>query len=161
MPAVPAPGAPDEDFQSRAVREGKAAKDLARQILEHWGFTDIEPDHSLPAGVEVNFVARDQRGGRWYFDVSGGFTSTRPGLRRTDTLWKALGKAGVIHATDPKARLVLLTTDAPAPNSAGAKALAALLGPGKAVHDVIELRNRVDQERLGQHVRGVRSRRDA
>lgn len=161
LPAIPAPGAADEDFQARAVREGKAAKDLARQILEHWGFTDIEPDHSLPVGVEVNFVARDKRGGQWYFDVSGGFTSTRPGLRRTDTLWKALGKAAVIHAAEPKARLVLLTTDAPASNSAGSKALATVLGPGKAVHDVIELRNRTDQERLGQHVRGVRPRRDA
>lgn len=161
LPAVPAPADATEDFQARAVREGKAAKDLARQILEHWGFSDIEPDHSLAVGVEVNFVARDERGGLWYFDVSGGFTSTRPGLKRTDTLWKALGKAAVIHAADPKARLVLLTTDAPSPNSAGSKALTAVRGPGKAVHDVIELRNRADQERLGQYVRGARARRDA
>ena len=32
----------------------------------------------------------------WYVDVSGAFTSTRGGLRRTDTLWKSLGKAAAL-----------------------------------------------------------------
>ena len=154
LPAVPPRGTFDEDFQARAVREGKAAKELALQILEHWKFADIEPDCTLPSGVEVNFIAHDQRGGRWYFDVSGGFTSTRPGLRRTDTLWKALGKASVIHEAEPKARLILLTTDAPAPGSAGAKALEVVKGRNKPITDVIELLCRDAQERLGEYVRG-------
>lgn len=154
LPAVPASGDETEDFQARAVREGKAAKDLARQILEYWDFKNIEPDVTLAAGVEVNFVAWDHKDRRWYFDVSGGFTSTRPGLRRTDTLWKALGKASVIHAAEPKARLVLLTTDAPAPGSAGAKALDLVRGKGRPVADVIELLNREAQVRLGQYALG-------
>ena len=45
---------------------------------------------------------------------SGAFTSNRPGLKRTDTLWKALGKAAVLTRRDPDLPLVLLTTDAPA-----------------------------------------------
>jgi site-specific DNA-methyltransferase (adenine-specific) len=154
LPAVPTAAADDEDFQARAVREGKAAKDLARQILEHWQFHDLEPDKLLPSGVEVNFVAKDRRKRTWYFDVSGAFSSTRPGLRRTDTLWKAIGKAAVIHAAEPKAQLVLLTTDAPAPGSAGAKALAQVVGPGRPILDVIQLLSRTDQERLGGYVQG-------
>lgn len=158
IPALPAPAPEGEDFQARAVREGKAAKDLARQILEFWEFDDIEPDVQLPGGVEVNFQARDKQGGTWYFDVSGGFTSTRPGLKRTDTLWKAIGKAAVIQATGRDGRFVLLTTDAPARGSAGAKALAAVQGPKKAVFDVIELLDRSQQERLGKYVAGQRRR---
>ncbi|MDA8047774.1 MAG: site-specific DNA-methyltransferase, partial [Actinomycetota bacterium] len=34
LPAVPAPAGPDEDFQSRAVREGRAAKEIAGSIIE-------------------------------------------------------------------------------------------------------------------------------
>lgn len=154
LPAIPAPAPDDEDFQARAVREGKAAKDLARAMLEHWQFRDIEPDRVLESGVEVNFAARDKRDRVWYFDVSGGFTSTRPGLGRTETLWKALGKAAVIHSTEPKSRLILLTTDAPASGSSGAKALAALSGRGKPIADVIELLSRDDQARLGDYAQG-------
>src|SRR5690606_26365013 len=81
-------------------------------------------------GVEVNFEARDAAKNRWLFDVSGAFSSSRPGLQRTDTLWKALGKASVLEAGHSKAgesrlRYVLLTTDVPERGSAGYKALLA------------------------------------
>ncbi|MBA3654536.1 MAG: site-specific DNA-methyltransferase, partial [Actinobacteria bacterium] len=74
-----APGAAGEDFQARAVREGRAARDIARQALDLYGFTEIHENVKFPEGVEVNFVALDQKGGEWHFDVSGGFTSSRPG----------------------------------------------------------------------------------
>ncbi len=148
LPSSPTTGTDDEHFQARAVREGRAAKDFAREALEECGFTDIEANVSLPEGVEVNFIARDQSGKPWFFDVSGGFTSNRPGLRRTDTLWKALGKAAVLDQTHPKRPLVLLTTDAPAPNSAGHSALSVMKGDDKPIRDVIELNSPDDLERL-------------
>ena len=76
----------------------------------------------------MNFVAWDQTGHEWHFDVSGGFTSTRPGLKRSDTFWKALGKAAVLHEAHPTIPLVLLTTDLPAKNSAQGKALDVVRG---------------------------------
>ena len=115
IPAIPS----DEDtddlgFQARAVREGKKARDLARLVLEACDFKDITANVKYTRlGVEVNFEARDQRGGGWRFDVSGAFTSSRPGLRRTDTLWKALGKAAVLAQADEVRPLVLLTTHVP------------------------------------------------
>jgi DNA modification methylase len=136
----PGPGADDEDFQARAVREGRAARDLAHQALEQCGFTAIRKNVKFPEGVEVNFVARDQIGGEWHFDVSGGFTSSRPGLKRTDTLWKALGKAAVLHEAYRNTPLVLLTTDAP--TKTGVAALASLVGPNKPIKDVIVLHSR-------------------
>lgn len=151
-PPEPADGeGEDEDFQSRAVREGRQAKYLAEQLIGQVGFTDIRTNvKRTDLGVEVNFVATDKTGSDWLFDVSGAFTSSRSGLKRTDTLWKALGKAAVLHeagATDD-VPLVLLSTDAPTRGSAGDKALKVVTGPGKPIHDVIELLNPEDQARL-------------
>ena len=144
LPAVPVPAVEGEDFQARAVREGKAAKDIARQVLEECGFVDLEEDVKLAGGVEVNFRARDARRHVWLFDVSGGFTSNRPGLKRTDTLWKALGKASVLREVQPNSRLVLLTTDRPQRGSAGDHALQACAGPQKPIFAVFEMLNSGD-----------------
>ena len=150
----PSPADEDEDFQARAVREGRAARDLAREALEKCGFAHIEANVSLPQGVEINFVARDASDRQWFFDVSGGFTSNRPGLRRTDTLWKALGKAAVLKSAYPSARLVLLTTNAPARNSAGDAALSEVRGAKRAIRDVIVLSSGEDLQRLRRYARG-------
>ncbi|MHB1533222.1 MAG: DNA-methyltransferase [Acidimicrobiales bacterium] len=138
LPAVPAPAGPEEDFQCRAVREGRSAKEIARCVIETAGFTDVHKDQRQRGGVEVDFTARDRKGKLWFFDVVGSFTSYRAGLKRTDMLWKALGKAAVIRevSTTP---LVLLTTDAPVRASAGAEALKHLVGPKKPIHAVVEM----------------------
>lgn len=140
IPAIPLPADEEEDFQARAVREGRKASELAALILEQAGFSEIRSNVKLPtAGAEVNFSARDALGALWLFDVSGAFTSGRPGLRRTDTVWKAIGKAAAIRAVaQVDQRLVLLSTNAPARNSAGYRALQAVCGPSKPIHDVIE-----------------------
>ncbi len=156
LAAVPPPGDPDEDFQRRAVREGKAAKALAELVLTKAGFTDLRPDVRFPQGVEINFEAVDQLGKPWFFDVSGGFTSSRPGLRRTDTLWKALGKAAVLHEVQPSVPLVLLTTHVPTEGGAGDAALSQLSGPGKPIHDVIELLDDAAFARLCSYAAGDR-----
>ncbi|MGH2732972.1 MAG: DNA-methyltransferase [Actinomycetota bacterium] len=156
LPAIPQPASPEEDFQARAVREGRAAKEVAHTLLRACGFEHIEPTIRFPQGVEVNFRAHDQKGAPWYFDVSGGFTSNRPGLKRTDTLWKALGKAAVLHEIEPRVRLVLLTTDAPAKGSAGDCALKTVCGPGKPIASIIEMLSEEDQRRLRSFAAGER-----
>jgi hypothetical protein len=77
-------------------------------------------------------------------------------LKRTDTLWKALGKASVLAAAVPDLLLVLLTTDLPVEGSAGATALAAVRGPetNKSVKDVIRLLDPSDLKRLAQYANG-------
>ncbi|MHB1503411.1 MAG: DNA-methyltransferase [Acidimicrobiales bacterium] len=146
LPASPTPARAGEDFQSRAVREGRAAKAIGRSVIEAAGFTDIEKDQRQPGGVEVNFTARDIRGRPWFFDVTGSFTSHRAGLKRTDTLWKALGKAAVLREVSDTP-LVLLTTDVPPRGSAGAEALKQLVGSNKPIRAVIEM---LEQSGLAQ-----------
>ena len=158
LPPAPEAGSEDEDPMSRAVREGKKAKDIAKALLLQCGFEEIRDNVKAPGGVVVDFAAIGADGQEWWFDVSGAFTSTRPGLQRTDTLWKAIGRASVVHAAvDPWPRYVLLTTDAPRRNSAGAKALAAVTGVNGPVYDVIELLDPVVGQRLADLARGLTS----
>jgi site-specific DNA-methyltransferase (adenine-specific) len=139
-------------FPGDAVREGRQAKDFARLLLEHCEFTDIRADVKLARlGIELSFLALDQGGNEWAFDVSGTFSSSRAGLRRTDSLWKALGKAAVLHQGRKDLPLVLLTTDAPARGSAGSTALEALRGSGGPVLDLVELLEPADHERLRKY----------
>jgi DNA modification methylase len=148
LPAI-RPTDEGSDFQARAVRDGKQAKEFAKIVLESCGFTDIRTDVKFSRlGVQLSFLAADQTGQDWAFDVSGAFTSSRAGLRRTDALWKALGKAAVLHEGVADLPLILLTTDAPSRNSAGLAALEVLRRPGGPVFDLVELLEPKDQERL-------------
>ena len=142
----------DGDFQARAVREGRQARDVAKAILEQCGFRDLKTAVKVPGiGIELNIIATDKTGGTWAFDVSGAFTSNRAGLKRTDTVWKALGKAAVLQTLDRPYPLILLTTDAPAKGSAGSRALASVTGHTSAIFDVVEMLDGAGQERLREY----------
>ena len=128
---------------------GRKAQDLAEQVLLASGFRDLRRKVDAGCGVQVNFSAQDRQGTTWLFDVSGAFSVTqRPGLRRTDTLWKAIGKAAVLHSQSAKRPLVLLTTDRPAPNGAGRRALDAVTGEGQPIRAVIAMGDPEDWELL-------------
>jgi DNA modification methylase len=146
----------EEDFQSRATREGKAAQKLAEEVLVDAGFTIVDRNQRFPkTGVTVNFMAKDGNGDPWFFDVSGAFTSHRGGLIRTDTVWKSLGRASALRGRVPmETPIVFLTTHAPRRPSEGDTALRAA-GP-KAFFDAIEMlsdegRARLEQYGLGGH----------
>ena len=73
-----------------------------------------------------------------------------------DTLWKALGRAAVLHEGRGDLPLVLMTTDAPQRGSAGRAALEVLRGPGRPIFDVVELLDPCDHERLRAYAVGGR-----
>jgi site-specific DNA-methyltransferase (adenine-specific) len=153
LPAIPEAADEQESFQARAVREGQKAKEIARAVLTDCGFDDFKDDLRLRSGVEVNLTARDRRGGLWYFDISGAFTTSRAGLRRTDTLWKALGKAAVLRAELGRLpRLILLSTDLPGKGGAGWAALSK--ARNEVYCDAIEMLSGEGQERLRQYANG-------
>jgi site-specific DNA-methyltransferase (adenine-specific) len=140
--------------QDRAVREGHKADEVALAVLRDCGFTDIRRHVRVGSGVEVDVTARDARGGLWYIDVAGAFTSARVGLRRADSVWKLLGKASVLRLElDEPPRVLVLTTDLPPKGSAGSAALRA--ARGELVVDVLELLGSESQQRLCEYARGV------
>ena len=148
--AVPGAARAAPDALAAAMASGYAARDVARAALEEAGFRQVTGPVRLP-GVELALAARDAAGREWLFEVAGGFTSTRPGLSRTEVLWKALGKAAVVREASA-ARLGILTAHLPEPGSAGAAALGAVCGPGKLVAGVFRLP--ADRERLARAAAG-------
>lgn len=149
--------ATEEDFQSRATREGKAAQKLAEEVLVDAGFVIRDRNQRIPkTGVTVNFVAEDAQGDTWLFDVSGAFTSHRGGLLRTDTVWKSLGRAHAIRGRLPREMpVVFLTTHLPRRMSEGDTALRAA-GPA-AFYDAIEMLSEEGRSRLEQYAQGGRT----
>ena len=63
--------------------------------------------------ARVRPLARDAKGREYLFDVAGGFTVTTNGLRRTDLLWRTLGRAAAIRAQDRSARVIVFTSSLP------------------------------------------------
>ena len=141
---------PEEDFQRRASEEGRQSQDIAARVLRGAGYHDLRANERLnDLGVTVNFIGLDQRDREWLFDVSGAFTSLRAGLIRTDTMWKTLGRANVLHQSGIQ-RLVLLTTNLPKPNSTGQRALSAA---AKTFFDAIEMLTPEGKARLALYAK--------
>lgn len=143
--------APSQATLERELAAGQKAAEVAEMALAVRGFTDIERNVSLPdLGISISFRARDTSGKPWLFDLHGAYSATRPGLRRSDVLLRALGRAAIVHGArlarperDDLGPVVLLTTDLPAPRSAQAKSLQALVapdgdGPVRAVIELLE-----------------------
>jgi DNA modification methylase len=133
---------------ARGITEGWAAKEISRQLLVGAGFTGIEQDRRLPGGIEVTFSALDARGGLWYFEVAGGYTSHRPGLSRPETLWRTIGRAAVLQEVS-KCPLVVLTAGLPPPRSPAAEVLKTVCGEGRPIREVIDCLASTAGERLG------------
>ena len=154
---IPAGVAGDEDFQSRATREGKAAQKLAEQVLDDAGFKICERNRKIrKTGVTVNFIAEDADGATWYFDVSGAFKSHRGGLLRTDTVWKSLGRANALRDQVDEIPLVFLTTHLPKRPSEGDTAMRAA-GPN-AFFDAVEMLSGDGRDRLKRYGKGGHTR---
>ncbi len=153
---------PDDDadrqefFQARATSEGKKAADIAERVLTDAGFDIVKSPVKVPkVGVQFNFLVEDAEGGQWYIDVSGAFTTVRPGLMRTDTLWKTLGRIHVLRATDDPqnpSRVLVLTSNLPKVNSEGDKALRAVR-PDQ-VFDAVEMFDAAGIARLREYAKG-------
>ncbi|MFV0306926.1 MAG: DNA-methyltransferase, partial [Desertimonas sp.] len=132
-----------EHFQASAVHEGKKSLDIAKLRLLEAGF-DVDDKARHPSRlIEFDLLVTSPDGlGRWWVEVSGGFTTSRPGLQRTDAVWKLLGRLHVLRATGERDRrrddrVLVLTAELPKRNSPGDRALHAV-GPG-VIFDAIEL----------------------
>jgi site-specific DNA-methyltransferase (adenine-specific) len=136
-----------------AGEEGGPAQKLAEKALRDAGFDVRARDHRVPkTGVTVSFLAEDVKGDPWLFDVPGAFTSRRGGLLRTETVWKALGRAHAVRGRLPGVPLVFLTTHLPARPGAGDTALRAA-GP-QAFFDVVDILSPEGRAVLAAYAKG-------
>ena len=143
-----------DQAQNWAVGTGKKAGDIAKEALVSAGFEIVKaPATRRDLGIQFPFTVTDRAAGRlWYVEVAGAFTTARPGMRRTDVLWRTLGRAHVLATghtgLDPleQQRLLILTPRLPRPGSEGDRALRAVGGTG--FFDAIELFEPTDVDRL-------------
>lgn len=153
--AGPVPLDGPEGLQARASSVGKMARGIAESVLAEAGFTITGRDTRLSGlGMAVSFVAGDAGGVPWYFDLSGAFTVSGGGLLRTDSVFRAIGRASVL-ARGKRSPIVLLTSHLPRPGSEGDRALRAV-GP-ELVFDVIELLSQDGPARLAYYARAGRT----
>ena len=152
LPSTPTePDLADDNFQARAVRQGRKAQELAWVVLAESGFCDIQERVSLDSGVEVNYSALDQRATDGCSTcrvlsalrhVPGFAARTRCGNQsgeRPSCIRVGEGAAGAPDHRPPRPR-----------TSAGQSALDAVTGAGKPIRAVIEMRDPEDLERLGR-----------
>lgn len=116
------------------IAGGFSAKEIARDLISAAGLSDLRENQRRAAGMEVTYTAVDPRGGTWLFEVAGGFTSHRPGVKRTDHLWRVIAKAAVLDATG-ESRFVVLT----AGDASGVEALKAVTGEGRPIRAVLDV----------------------
>ncbi len=136
-----------------AVTDGMAAAKLARHLVAAAGFHIEDVDRRIRrTGVTVDVVATDAAGAEWLFLVAGASTSHRGGMQRTETAWKALGRAAALRAGRGRVPLVLLTSHLPRRASEGDTALRAA-GPD-AFFDAIEMLSEASVQRLAAYAAG-------
>ncbi len=120
-----------------AAGDGTSAASLARGVLEAAGFADVRPNRRLRGlGLAVDFTGTDAAGRTWYFDVAGPNSAYRGGMVRSDTVWRALGRAHVLAASGISP-FVILTTQLPRGGTEADRALRAP-GPG-GIFDAVDL----------------------
>ena len=106
--------------------DGRTAAMLAEDAVVGAGFRITGRKRRISGtGVTVDLVAVDGDGSSRYFLVCGAHTSQRGGLKRTDEVWRALGRAAALRGRHPDIPVVLLATGLPAPRSDGDVALRA------------------------------------
>lgn len=84
------------DFQRRAVEVGAAyEQDVARWLTER-GWKIEATNHRHESGIELDILARDLSGNLVGIECKGG-DRDRPGLLRSDNIWKVLGQTLVLY----------------------------------------------------------------
>ena len=99
-------------------------------------------------GVEIDQEARSPRGALVWFEYKGSVQGNRPGLRRTDTLKKAIANGALLRHLDDPAPYVVVTSHLPEAGS-GAAMLRSALELGYLA-DVVCLYDPSSTRRLGR-----------
>ena len=115
-------------------RDRRTLKELARTLLDAAGAVDIEEAVRVAPGVTVSFRATGADGVSRLYELAGVHTPARAGLSRIDAVWRTIAKAAIAHESMPAVEFVVLTS-----GTVRGGPLAAVVGPGRPIRDVIDL----------------------
>ena len=118
-------------------------RDRATTVASGWlvseGYRDVVANRKPRRGspVTADLVATHPDGTEWWFLMAGGFTNGPAGLRRSDVLWRTLGRAAALHSFAPDAAIAVFTTGMPSKGTPNDVALRAMVpSPIRSVIDL-------------------------
>ncbi len=123
-PPQPAPRA--AAFQASAGIQGRQFAEQCDTLLAHLGYELRGRRVIAEVGVEIDQEAVAPDGTLVWFEYKGSIQGHRPGLRRTDTLKKAVANGALLRALPDAAPYVVLTSHLPEAGSGAAMLRAAL-----------------------------------
>lgn len=100
-------------FQASAGEQGRRFAEQADAFLLGLGWEIIGPVRLRSVGVEIDTAARSPRGTTVWFEYKGSIQGHRPGLRRTDTLKKAVANGALVLGLEEKHPYVVVTSHLP------------------------------------------------
>jgi site-specific DNA-methyltransferase (adenine-specific) len=121
-----------------AIAAGAQTRDLVALLLAEAGFRQIEAPRRPVHGIDVTLLATGADGRPWCVEVVGGRTTGATGLRSLDAVWRAVGKAALLHAADPTVGFLLVSPALPPRGSRPAKALTTARDTVTAVLDPLD-----------------------
>lgn len=119
------------NFQAAASEQGRRFEETVVTLLKMSGWSIIEL-HARVAGVEIDIVADDVNGVRWWIECKGSWRGKTPGSKRGDTVKKAVGVAAYLknQQDESPCKYMLVTSHMPEPNGVGARMLQEALRQG-------------------------------
>ena len=118
--------APARSFQAAAGIQGRQFAEQCDTLLGHLGFELRGRRVLTEVGVEIDQEAVSPNGRLVWFEYKGSVQGTRPGLRRTDTLKKAIANGALLRAVADPAPYLVITSHLPESGSGAAMLKAAL-----------------------------------
>lgn len=147
-PGGPTARGPSASFQAASGIQGRQFAEQCDTLLGHLGFELLGRRVLAEVGVEIDQEAVGPGGTTVWFEYKGSIQGSRPGLRRTDTLKKAIANGALLRAVPDAAPYVVVTSHLPEAGS-GAAMLRAGLDLGYLA-DVVCLYDPTATRRLGR-----------
>lgn len=118
--------APARSFQASAGIQGRQFAEQCDTLLTHLGYQLKGRRVLAEVGVEIDQEALSPSGRLVWFEYKGSVQGSRPGLRRTDTLKKAIANGALLRSLADPAPYVVITSHLPEAGSGAAMLKAAM-----------------------------------
>lgn len=105
-------------FQAASGAQGRQFADQCDLLLKHSGFKLGDRLLLGELGVEIDRQAVSPGGRPIWFEYKGSVQGLRPGLRRTDTLKKAIANGALLRCLEQHPPYIVLTSHLPTSGSA-------------------------------------------
>jgi hypothetical protein len=105
-------------FQASSSRQGRRFAEQCDDLLRSYGFQLSDRVVLAQIGVEIDQEAISPLGTKVWFEYKGSIQGSRPGLRRTDTVKKAVANGALLQAIETHPPFIVLASHLPESGSA-------------------------------------------